>query len=210
MARRPKAAARPTDFAEKWRLVQAKIASGESNPPEPHPELAYHWKGVAVNIVEMKAEIQREWEKYFAQPFPGWSPDAIAGVASYAKVPAHDLERESSIIIYRKAIAQKQRRFVAIKPGKSLRLVPAEQQSADVPNQTSEFVSNKFQRSILNALAGRALNKEQLANEVCNGEGSRLYNSKTRKGDLNELRDLGLVQHKPRLGYYRPDAPPAD
>ena len=27
-------------------------------------------------------------------------------------------------------------------------------------------------------------------------------------GGLKELRDRGLVAHKPGVGYYRPDAPP--
>ncbi len=70
--------------------------------------------------------------------------------------------------------------------------------------QSDSFVPNDFQRDILKALEGRALNKQALANEVCNGEGSRLY----RRGGIKELKAAGKVCHKPRLGYYRPDAPP--
>lgn len=74
---------------------------------------------------------------------------------------------------------------------------------------TDQFVANQFQREILNALEGRAMKKQALADEVCGGEGSRLYRSgRKRKGDLNELRDLGRVAHKVGLGYYRPDALP--
>jgi hypothetical protein len=29
-----------------------------------------------------------------------------------------------------------------------------------------------------------------------------------RPGGLHELRDEGLIDHHPKLGYYRPDAPP--
>ena len=45
---------------------------------------------------------------------------------------------------------------------------------------------------------------EALADEVCGGEGSRLY----RDGGITELKELGKVRHRARLGYYRPDAPP--
>ena len=70
---------------------------------------------------------------------------------------------------------------------------------------TSKFVPNTLQASILSVLDGRALKKQPLANEVCGGEGSRLY----RKDGIKELMALGKVANKPRLGYYRPDAPPA-
>jgi hypothetical protein len=66
------------------------------------------------------------------------------------------------------------------------------------------FVANRFQIDILNALEGRALIKDELAEEVCGGEGTRLY----RPGGIKELMEVGKVAHKHRLGYYRPDAPP--
>jgi len=68
------------------------------------------------------------------------------------------------------------------------------------------FVANNFQLQILAALDGRAMTKDMLAGEVCEGEGSRLYKS----GGINELKEAGLVINKPRLGYYRPDAPPPE
>jgi hypothetical protein len=73
-----------------------------------------------------------------------------------------------------------------------------------VNGSRTPFVPNEFQRSILRALESRALKKQPLAGEVCNGEGSRLY----RNGGIKELIAEGKVCHKPRLGYYRPDAPP--
>jgi len=66
------------------------------------------------------------------------------------------------------------------------------------------FVANDFQRQILDALEGCALPKQKLADEVCGGEGTRLY----RSGGINELKAAGKVKNKRRLGYYRPDAPP--
>lgn len=190
MAKKPSTKARPSDSDELWRQVESKIASGRKpKPPKPHPDLDDQiLHGVHGKFAEMHAEIQREWERYFAQPFPGWSREALIVVSGLAGLPLSAWNDKSSIVIYRTAIEKK-------KP---------------VPKQTSTFVPNKFQRSILSALDGRALNKQQLADKVCGSDGSRLYNSRTRKGDLNELLDLGLVQNKPRLGYYRPDAPPAD
>jgi len=67
-----------------------------------------------------------------------------------------------------------------------------------------EFVGNDFQLQIMKALDGRALSKQSLADEVCGGEGSRLY----RKGGIKELVESGFIANKPRLGYYRPNAPP--
>lgn len=72
-----------------------------------------------------------------------------------------------------------------------------------------DFVPNTLQRRILDALNGRAMKKQALADKVTAGEGSRLYRSKSkRSGDLNELLDLKLVENKRDLGYFRPDAPP--
>jgi hypothetical protein len=74
-----------------------------------------------------------------------------------------------------------------------------------------KFVPTDLQRRILDALDGCAMRKQQLADRVCGGEGSRLYRSrKRRSGDLNELLDLKRVLHLDDRGYYRPDAPPAD
>jgi hypothetical protein len=83
--------------------------------------------------------------------------------------------------------------------------------SATAETAKSPFVANRLQQEILAKLDGRALDKQALADEVCKGEGSRLYARKgKRKGDINELMDLGLVCNKSQLGYYRPDRPPED
>ena len=66
------------------------------------------------------------------------------------------------------------------------------------------FVPTPLQQSILNALDGKALKKQCLADAICAGEASRLY----RPGGIKELKDIGKVQHKYGVGYYRPDAPP--
>jgi hypothetical protein len=70
--------------------------------------------------------------------------------------------------------------------------------------KSQPFVPNDFQHAILKALDGRALKKQPLAEEVCGGEGSRLY----RPGGLKELMNAGKVSHKHRLRYFRPDALP--
>lgn len=68
------------------------------------------------------------------------------------------------------------------------------------------FVPTAFQKSILEALNGRAMKKQGLAVAVCGGEdnGNLLY----RPGGISELVRNGLVANKRGLGYYRTDAPP--
>ena len=68
------------------------------------------------------------------------------------------------------------------------------------------FIPTPLQAAILDALDGKAMKKQALADEVCAGEGTRLY----RKGGIKELRDIGRVDHKHGVGYFRPDAPPAE
>jgi len=68
------------------------------------------------------------------------------------------------------------------------------------------FVPTPLQSAILDALDGKAMKKQALADEVCGGEGTRLY----RKGGINELREIGRVDHKHGVGYFRPDAPPVN
>ncbi len=67
------------------------------------------------------------------------------------------------------------------------------------------LVPSPLQRAILRALAGRALTRDQLAEEICGGHGNRLY----RHNEMQELMQLGLVENR-RIagGYYRPDDPP--
>jgi hypothetical protein len=68
----------------------------------------------------------------------------------------------------------------------------------------TQFVFSPLQQAIYNALSGRALKKQSLANEACGGDGGRLY----KPGGIKELIAAGKVQHKHGVGYYRPDAPP--
>lgn len=68
------------------------------------------------------------------------------------------------------------------------------------------FIPTPLQAAILNALDGKAMKKQPLANAVCGGEGTRLY----RKGGIKELQALGRVHHKDGVGYFRPDAPPVN
>jgi hypothetical protein len=65
------------------------------------------------------------------------------------------------------------------------------------------FIPTPLQEAILQALNGKALKKEDLADDV-KIDPSRLY----RPGALQELRKSGKVEHKRGIGYYRPDAPP--
>ena len=64
------------------------------------------------------------------------------------------------------------------------------------------FVLTPFQEAIMEALEGKALRTRPLG--AAAGDPSRLY----KKGGLTELRERGLVKHHPRLGFFRPDAPP--
>lgn len=68
----------------------------------------------------------------------------------------------------------------------------------------SIFIPNAFQKGILDALANKAMRTDALANKV--GSRSRLFD----EDGLPELVDEGLVCHHKRIGYYRPDAPPAE
>jgi hypothetical protein len=66
------------------------------------------------------------------------------------------------------------------------------------------FVPNALQQGILDALEGKALRTDALGAKV--GDKRRLYHA----GGIKELRDRGLVELHPRLGYWRPDAPPPE
>lgn len=70
----------------------------------------------------------------------------------------------------------------------------------------NNLVPNEFQRQILELLDGRAMKVQAIADDICGSERSRLY----KPGGLRELKSAGLVAHKHRLGYYRPDAPPTE
>lgn len=70
--------------------------------------------------------------------------------------------------------------------------------------EKSSFVPTTLQKAILKALEGRALKKIALAQEITGGDWSRFY----KPGGLSELTEIGLVENKRGLGYFRPDAPP--
>jgi hypothetical protein len=102
MAKKPE-----SNFDALLRQAKAKAASTKSKSPAPHPDLDHHLRGVGAGIVDTQAEIQRDWEKCFAQPFPGWSKDALSGVASFAGLPADAVEKLSPFTIYQAALVKK-------------------------------------------------------------------------------------------------------
>ena len=83
---------------------------------------------------------------------------------------------------------------------------PPKAGSGSPPAASGPFIPTPLQKAILAALAGQALKKQALADLICKGEGTVLY----REGGIKELRALGLVEHKRRIGFFRPDAPPED
>jgi hypothetical protein len=74
---------------------------------------------------------------------------------------------------------------------------------AETPEEFVPFHPTAFQQAILRALEGKALRKQALGAAV--GDVGRLY----RPHGLPELRERGLVVHSDRVGFYRPDSPPA-
>ncbi len=80
---------------------------------------------------------------------------------------------------------------------------PGRAPPTEPPPAPPDFVPTAFQEAVLAALEGRALRNDALAREV--GERSRLFRH---PGGLRELRERGWVAHHPRMGFYRPDAPP--
>jgi hypothetical protein len=67
------------------------------------------------------------------------------------------------------------------------------------------FVPTGFQDDILAILVGKALRTDALV-AILGCERSQFFR---RPGGIQELRENGLVDNHERLGYYRPDAPPA-
>ncbi len=74
------------------------------------------------------------------------------------------------------------------------------------PAAPPAFIPTAFQTAILDALDGRALRTEALAAAV-GGDRRRLFR---KPGGLTELREKGMVDQHPRLGYFRPDSPPEE
>lgn len=80
---------------------------------------------------------------------------------------------------------------------------PAARASETKPFET---IMNDTLIGILKALDGRAMRVEKLAQEVTGGESSRLY----RDGMKTVLVKDGHIVLDRRIGYFRPDKPPAD
>jgi hypothetical protein len=76
-----------------------------------------------------------------------------------------------------------------------------------LPKAPEPFVPTPLQKKILEALDGRALRSEPLANEIKTDK-RKLYRQGKNLGPLDELEKYGLVTKHRRLGYYRPDRPP--
>jgi hypothetical protein len=74
--------------------------------------------------------------------------------------------------------------------------------AAPEPVAAAPFVPNAFQMGILKALEGKGLRTTALGLEV--HDQRRLF----KPGGLKELKKQGLVAWHPRIGFYRPDAPP--
>lgn len=85
----------------------------------------------------------------------------------------------------------------------SLPVTPATK--APSPGVPDSFIPSQTQELILDALAGKALRTDQIAN-LCDIDRRTLF----KPGGLKELQDVGLVAWHRRLGYYRPDDPPPD
>jgi predicted Rossmann fold nucleotide-binding protein DprA/Smf involved in DNA uptake len=73
----------------------------------------------------------------------------------------------------------------------------------DRPAAAEQWVPTDNQLAILDALEGKALKTESLV-RASGVERRTLFR------ELPELRERGLVQSHPRLGYVRPDAPPEE
>jgi hypothetical protein len=74
------------------------------------------------------------------------------------------------------------------------------------PERKLPFVPTPLQEGILEALKGKALRTDALANKV----GCHRNQLFQRPGGLHELREHGMVDNHHRIGYYRPDAPPPE
>ena len=72
--------------------------------------------------------------------------------------------------------------------------------------EPEQLILNNTCLGILNALDGKAMRVQQLADAVTESETTRLY----RDGLLKILKANGKIVHDPKIGYYRPDAPPPE
>lgn len=81
---------------------------------------------------------------------------------------------------------------------------PATPTAATAATAANIFVPDTYQLAILEALDGKALRTAKLASAT-GGDERRLFRH---PGGLRELREHGLIESHPRLGYYRPDSLP--
>lgn len=80
-----------------------------------------------------------------------------------------------------------------------------------LPLPPARFIPNPFQEEILAALDGKGLRTDALCLLVAGGSKHGLYRARGEGGGgLLELMEQGLVANHPRVGYYRPDAPPGE
>lgn len=77
---------------------------------------------------------------------------------------------------------------------------------AALPPADPGFIPSPLQEQILEALKGKALRTDALANR-CGGARRQLFKD---PGGIGELIEEGLVAHHQRLGYYLPADPPDD
>ncbi len=80
------------------------------------------------------------------------------------------------------------------------------QPSPPVSLTPPSLILNDTCLAILNALNGKSMSVQELANKVTGGETTRLY----RDGMKTTLVARGLIIHDRKIGYYRPDAPPPE
>lgn len=86
-----------------------------------------------------------------------------------------------------------------------LEQIPDSGPSAPLPGMPNPFIPTKLQKEILEALAQKALRSRPLA-KLLGIDQPRLYKA----GGIKELMVIGKIARHDRLGYYRPDSPPAE
>lgn len=97
------------------------------------------------------------------------------------------------------------RRFTSPVPAPGVELPQRRSELGSGREPAEPFIPTPYQQAILEALEGKALRTDGLANLV--GDRSRLFRH---PGGLKELQEQGLVAHHKRLGFYRPDVPPEE
>jgi hypothetical protein len=95
---------------------------------------------------------------------------------------------------------------ITLTQGKPLRVAMPPGWTVPAHAQEKAFIPTDVQERILIALEGRALTTDALAAAA----GVDRSTPFKHPGGLKELREHGLVRHTPRLGFWRPDAPPPE